>query len=116
MAQLDVLKYSNLFAGEFDVVTEEIEIDVSQTIKRGDILIKTLGKYGRPEGVVIAANVVVVASEDITTDAVTTVESIGYRTGWYNQNSLRFGGASTADDNRDVLAEKGIYLQKAIRQ
>ena len=113
MPTLDVLKYSNLFAGEFDVVTEEIEINVSQTIKRGDILIKTLGKFGRPAGAVVAADVVVVASEDITTDAATTIKSIGYRTSWFNQNSMRFGGASTADDNRDVLAEKKIYLQKA---
>ena len=116
MPLLDTLTYDNLIAGDFDIVTEEITIDVSQIIKRGDILIKTAGKFGRPAAVLIAANVVVIASEDITTDGVTTTKSIGYRTGWFNQYAMRFGGASTADDNHDILAEKSIYLTKNQKQ
>lgn len=116
MPQLDVITYDNLFAGDVDIVTEPITIDVSQTILRGDILIKASGKFIRPSAVVAAADVVVVASENITTDATTTVSSIGYKTGWFNSNAMRFGGASTSDDNHDVLAEKSIYLTKAEKQ
>ncbi|TGE36880.1 hypothetical protein E4K67_17425 [Desulfosporosinus fructosivorans] len=116
MPLLDTLKYDNLFAGDFDVITEEITIDVSQTIKRGDVLKKTAGKFGRPAAVLITADVVVIASEDITTDGATTVKSIGYKTGWFNQFAMRFGGASTADDNHDILAEKAIYLTKTQKQ
>lgn len=111
--QLDILKYDNLFAGDFDVVTEPITIGVSQSIKRGDVLIKTAGKYARPAAAVIATDVVVIATEDITTDAATTTESVGYKTGIFNQNAMRFGGSSTADDNHDVLSDKGIYLTQA---
>lgn len=110
MPQLDVLKYDNLFAGDFDIVTEPIDIDVSQTILRGDVLVKVAGKFKRPTVVLVATDVVAIASEDVTTDATTSVKSIGYRTGIFNQAAMRFGGASTADDNHDILAEKGIYL------
>ena len=111
----EILKYDNLLAGDVDVVTQEIIIDVSQTIQRGDILKKVSGKFQRPEGAVVSADVVVVASESITTDATTTVASIGYKTGQFDSNSMRFGGSSTASDNYDVLAEKSIYLTKAQR-
>lgn len=111
----DILKYDNLFAGDADVVTQPITIDVSQTIQRGDILKKVSGKFQRPLDVVVAADVIVVASEDIITDATTTAQSIGYKTGRFNSNAMRFGGTSTADDNSDILAEKSIYLTKAQR-
>jgi hypothetical protein len=113
MAQLDTLKFDNLIVGDVDVVTDEITIDASQTILRGDVLKKTDGKFVRPAGAVVAADVVVIASEDITTGVGESKVSIGYKTGWFNANVMRFGGSSTADDNKDVLAEKGIYLAKA---
>ena len=116
MSQLDVLVYDNLVAGDVDIVTEPITIDVSQTILRGDILKKVTGKFQRPTVAIVAADVVVVASEDITTDATTTTLSVGYKTGWFNSNAMRFGGSSTADDNHDVLADKSIYMTKAQKQ
>lgn len=113
MSQLGVVEHDNLVAGEFPVVTEPITIAVSQTILRGDVLIKTAGKYGKATAVILATDAVVIASEDITTDAATTVQSIGYRTGSFNEYAVRFGGASTADQNRDLLADKSIYLAKS---
>ncbi|RII32844.1 hypothetical protein D2A34_21860 [Clostridium chromiireducens] len=109
----EVLKYDNLLAGNVDIVTQPITIDVSQTIQRGDILKKVSGKFQRPTAVIASTDVVVVASEDITTDASTTVASIGYKTGQFDSAAMRFGGSSTADDNVDVLADKSIYLTKA---
>jgi hypothetical protein len=113
---LDTLVLDNLIVGDFDIVTEPIIIDVSQTILRGDVLVKAAGKYKRPTIAVVAADVVVIATENITTDASTTTASIGYRTGQFNQNAMRFGGATTADDNHDILADKSIYLTKAQKQ
>jgi hypothetical protein len=114
--QLDVMSYDNLIAGDVDIVTEPIIVDISQTILRGDVLVKASGKFKRPTVAVVAADVVVVASEDITTDASTTTASVGYKAGWFNANAMRFGGATTFDDNHDVLAEKSIYTTKAQKQ
>lgn len=134
MPQLDVLKYDNLFAGDLDVVTEEILIGENQTIKRGDLLEKKVTETIAVEGAVgtvnrtVAANFVrpagaanensfyAVASEDITTGAGSTTTTIGYRSGIFNENSMRFGGASTADDNRDILAAQNIYLRQSNKQ
>lgn len=114
--QLDVLSYDNLIAGDVDIVTEPIVIDVSQSVLRGDVLVKASGKFKRAAAAVVAADVVVVAAEDITTDASTTTASIGYKAGQFNANAMRFGGTSTFDDNHDALAEKNIYTVKAERQ
>ncbi|WP_326514792.1 hypothetical protein [Clostridium intestinale] len=116
MSQLDSLKYDNLIAGDYCLVTEPITIDSSQDILRGDVLIKASGKYKKASAAVIATDVIVIASENIKTDASTTVESIGYRTGYFNSNAMRFGGASTVDNNKDILADKSIYLTSAQRQ
>jgi hypothetical protein len=113
MAQLDSIGYDNLIAGDVDIVTEPIVVDVSQTVLRGDILKKVSGKFQKSTAVIAATDVVVIASENITTDASTTTASIGYKTGQFNANAMRFGGASTFDDNHDVLAEKSIYTVKA---
>lgn len=116
MPQLDVISYDNLIAGDVDIVTEPVVIDVSQTILRGDILKKVTGKFQKATAAIVSADVVVVATENITTDASTTVASIGYKSGQFNSNAMRFGGTSTFDDNHDVLAEKSIYIVKAEKQ
>jgi len=113
---LDVLALDNLIAGDVDIVTEGIIIDVSQTVVRGDILKKVGTKWQRPTVAIVAADVVCVASENITTDAVTTTATIGYKSGLFNSNVMRFGGTSIADDNHDALAEKNIYLAKSQKQ
>jgi len=115
MPNLDELSYDNLVAGDADIVTEPITIDVSQTILRGDVLIKASGKYQRPAAAITEANFAIIAAENITTDATSTVASIGYKTGRFNSNVMRFGGTSTVDDNFDILEEKSIYLTKAQR-
>lgn len=114
MPTLDVLTYDSLVAGASDLVTEQITIGKSQSVLRGDLVIKdgTTGTYLRPAAVLVATDDVLVATEDITTDADTTVLSIGYRAGEFNEFSMRFGGASTADDNRAILADKSIYMKK----
>lgn len=112
--QLDALSYDSLVAGSADLVTEPIQIGVSQTILRGDVLVKdaTSGNYVRPAAVIASTDDVLIASENITNDASTTTVTIGYRCGEFNEYSMRFGGTSTSDDNRAILADKSIYMKK----
>lgn len=110
MSKLDELKYDNLVAGDTGIITEPITIDVSQTVLRGDILKKVSGKYQRPTAAIAETDFVVVASEDIITDATNAAASVGYKTGQFNPKVMRFGGTSTAADNYDILTDKSIYL------
>lgn len=112
---LDTLNYDALIAGASDLVTEEITVGKSQTICRGDVLVKEAasGTYIRPSAVAASTDDVLIATEDITTDANTTVISVGYRAGEFNEFSMRFGGTSSADDNRAILADKSIYMKKS---
>lgn len=107
--------YDSLIAGGFQIVTEPITIDESQTVKRGDVLKKVTGKYQRPTAVVAEADDIVIASEDITTGAGVNQVSIGYRTGEFNIFAMRFGGASTAEDNKTVLANKSIFIKTTVK-
>lgn len=113
MPTLDALTYDSLIAGAADLVTEQITVGKSQTVLRGDVLVKdgTTKTYLKASAVAASTDDVVIASEDITTDTNTTI-SIGYRAGEFNEYSMRFGGTSTADDNRAVLADKSIYMKK----
>ena len=114
MPTLDTLTYDGLIAGSADLITEPITIGKSQTILRGDVLVKdgTTGTYLKATAVVAATDDVFIASEDITTDVNTTVVSTGYRAGEFNEYAMRFGGSTTADDNRAILADKSIYMKK----
>lgn len=134
MPQLDVLTFDNLIAGDVKLVTEPIVIGASQSIKRGDLIEKLVTEaiavagevgsvtqtvaenYVRPTAKANDKSFYAVAAEDVTTGEGETAEIIGYRIGAFNENAMRFGGASTADDNHEVLADKGIYLTKAQKQ
>ena len=123
---LDTLNYDNLIAGDIDIATREITIAESQTIKRGDVLIKSAGNYSKATAAVadvtfsvdhiVPADTVCIASEDVTTGAGETAKSVGYLSGEFNEFAMGFGGASTADDNRDALAARSIYLKKSNKQ
>ena len=114
---LDTLNYDSLIAGASDLVTEEITVGKSQNVLRGDVLIKdsTSSTYVKATAAVASTDDVLIASEDITTDENTTEKSIGYRAGEFNEFSMRFGGTSTANDNRAILADKSIYMKKVIK-
>ena len=134
MPILDTLTYDNLFAGNIDVATEEIVIGENQTIQRGDLLEKKVTEtiavsgsagtvnrtvaenYVRPSAAADENSFYAVASEDITTGESETAITIGYKSGVFNENSMRFGGSSTADDNRDILSAQNIYLRQAVKQ
>lgn len=111
---IESLSYDNLIVGGADLVTDQITIGKLQTVLSGDVLVKDIatGTYVRPQTAIADTESVMIAAESISTDANTIVSSIGYRSGEFNEFSMRFGGTSTADDNRDVLADKSIYIKK----
>jgi hypothetical protein len=131
---MEILAYDNLIAGDIDIATEPITIGESQTIKRGDLLerkvtntivvsgavgtqtLTTAPYYIRPTAAADHFSHYAIASEDVTTGAGETAVTIGYKSGQFNSNAVRFGGASTAADNRDILADKMIYLVEAKKQ
>jgi hypothetical protein len=110
-----VFNYDNLIAGDYPVVTEAITVAQNQTIKRGDVLIISGGQASRAGAVLIATDDVVIASEDVTTGAGVTQASVGYRTGLFNEFAMRFGGASTAAQNKPFLLDKNIYIKQNIK-
>lgn len=78
--------------------------------------LSTAASYLRPSAAANDKSHYAVAAEDVTTGAGETAVIIGYRAGTFNENEMRFGGASTAAENHEILADKGIYLTKAIKQ
>ena len=58
-------------------------------------------------------SVYAIAAEAKTTGAEETATILVYRTGEFNENRVGLGGESTPDQNRDVLACKGIFLKKS---
>lgn len=124
------LVYDNLLVGEVEI-TDVIFIGASQEIKRGDLIEKLVTEtiavtdavgtvtrtvattYVRPSAAANDRSFYAIASEDATTGAEETATIIGYKAGEFNEFAIRFGGSSTADQNREVLADKAIYLKKA---
>jgi hypothetical protein len=130
---LDTLTYDNLFAGDFDVVTEPILIAAGQTIVRGDLLVKLVSEsiavadavgtvnrtaatsYVKASAAATQESFYAIAAEDVTTVG-STATIIGYKTGIFNEFAVGFGGTATADNCRDILAAQSIFLQKANKQ
>lgn len=110
---MEELKRDNLFSGMFPVVTEGATISAGQTIKRGDVLVKNQESknYEKATAVVTANDVVAIAAEDVITTEETAV-TVVYKTGEFNSNKINFGGASTLEDNKDILESKSIYLKR----
>lgn len=132
MAELDKIKYDNLFSGDSYVRSEPVTIAANQKIARGDLLVKLVTESVAVSGSVgtvsrvVAANYVkasvdadehsfyAIAAEDVTTTTGTAVIA-AYRTGAFNEGAVGFGGA-TANGSRDILAKNGIYLDAVIKE
>jgi hypothetical protein len=67
--------------------------------------------YVRPSAVANDISHYVVAAEAVTTGVEESAVIIGYKSGEFNEASMRFGGSSTAAQNKEVLADKSIYLK-----
>jgi hypothetical protein len=126
---IETLTRDNLVQGE-DAVIMEVTVGASQTIKRGDLLElsetpvanTTTGAITVTEGVPFVrpaakANIFAryaVASQDVTTGSGETAKISAYIKGEFDAASMRFGGSSTAADNLQALAGKGIVLRNIL--
>lgn len=120
----ETLTRDNLIQG--DVVTMAVTIGASQTIKRGDLLelsqipvantgtgaitVTAGASFLRPPAAANIFAVYAVALEDATTGSGESATITAATQGRFDPASMRFGGSSTAADNRNVLAGKGILL------
>lgn len=109
MPTLGTFNHDELFAGDFDVVTDSITVGAD--LSRGTVL-----------GIITASgNAVAVDSaqtdgsqtpyavlaEDVLTGDVATV----YLTGEFNSNKLTFGGTDTVDTHKKALRELSIFVK-----
>lgn len=80
----------------------------------GTISVAEAVSFVRPSAKADLFSVYVVAAEDVTTAGGETATITAYLKGEFNEDSMRFGGVSTADDNRFALAKQGIVLRNPI--
>lgn len=78
----------------------------------GSIDVTAAASYARPSAKADPFSCYAVAAEAVTTGSGATAKIRVFRTGEFNEAEMRFGGSSTAAQNRDVLAAKGIFLRQ----
>ena len=105
-------------------VIDMVPVAVSQTIKRGDLLVcdvtvaagagtSTIGaSFSKAAAVAAPGNLYMIAAEDVTTESSAAGEVLAYGAGDYNINAINnLTGDETT--NRLVLLQQGIVLHHA---
>ncbi|WP_121614784.1 head decoration protein [Virgibacillus halodenitrificans] len=112
MPLLGEFNYDNLFAGDFDIVTDTVTAGADLT--RGTVVgIVTTGGAAVPVDSAAAdgsQNAYAVVADDAKTGEDTTV----YLTGEFNSNALTFGGTDTASDHKQALRALSIFLKENV--
>lgn len=114
----ETFNYENLIAGEQkDIVQRPGTVRVYEAFSRGALLgLLTATKKWQ----VIDEDGIATCSEfGIAVEAVDTTDGTERNTtifveGEFNENAVIFAYSDTADDWREILAPKGIYLKKAL--
>lgn len=117
------LTHDNLIAGGVaPVVTEAIIIAADQTILRGMVL--ELNDDGHavvpvasvePPAPIDPTKVYCIAAEDILTVAA-AAPSVGYLSGEFNVERVKFPEDTTADDYKVALRNIGIFLKPVVKE
>ena len=114
----ETLTYSNLFAGDYPVVTDIVTIGNAADLAVGTLLgkITATGKYvlcdtdgtddGRRTGAAILGEAAAAATAE--------VQALVYLSGVFDENQIIFATGETANTHRDALRDKNIYLKKAV--
>lgn len=114
----ETFTYKNLFAGDFDVVTEAVTVaSGAGVLKAGTVLgkITTGGKCvkvdsSKSDGSQTPFGVL---AEDI--DATSAdVATVAYLSGEFNAAALTFGGTDTAATHKAALRDLNIYVRTAV--
>lgn len=99
--------------GGFPLVTKAITLLAGQVYPKGAVLgrITATGKYtlvdnSKNTGEETARYILSAEVDATAADA----PGIGYVTGEFNEDALTFGGDDTADDHRDALEARSIFL------
>lgn len=122
----ETLTYENLIAGD-GLKTKVVLIGASQTIQRGDLLELAVvasantgtgaityangSSFVRPSALANPISCYAIAADAVTTGEGESANIIAYIAGEFNEDSIRYGGSSTAAQNKDILASKGIILR-----
>ena len=110
--------YDDLFASEFRRGTDQVTILTGQgTLVKGSVLgkITATGKYKLVDDAAVDGsedpkNVLSVETDTSGGDVINTV----YTTGDFNENKLVFGGDDTADDHREAMHDRSLFMAKAV--
>lgn len=104
-----------LFAGEYPRVDRKVTIADSVALTRGAVLgrVTADGKYLLVDDTAVDGSEVAdaILAEDADANG-QDAEALVYLTGEFNEDALTFGGDDTADDHRQSLRERGIFLKK----
>lgn len=100
--------------GDFPRVTKSVTLLAGQVYPKGAVLgrITASDKYtlvDDAQGTGEAVARLILAEEVDATLADTT--GVGYLTGQFNEAALTFGGNDTADDHRDALEARSVFLE-----
>lgn len=80
----------------------------------GAITVTAAETFAAPAGAANIFSVYAVAAEAVTTGVGESAVITAYVAGEFNEAAVTFGGESTADDNRFVLAKQGIILKTVV--
>lgn len=113
----DTYTPDNLHAGDFPIVTEDGVIEDGQDLPRGAVL----GKITASGKLVLSESDAGDGSEtpyavlavDVDADGADVTAPV-YLTGEFNERALTIGTGHTADDIRDGLREKGIFIKGSV--
>ncbi|WP_106494895.1 head decoration protein [Lentibacillus sp. Marseille-P4043] len=109
MPTLGEFNYDNLFAGDFEIVTDTAKVGAD--LSRGTVL--GIADDGSAVALDSAAadgskNPYAVLADNATSGSEATI----YLTGEFNQDKLVFGGEDTAADHKRALRNIGIFLKE----
>ena len=103
-----------LIIGDLDIVTGAITLLTGLLYLAGSVLAKVTatGKYtlvdnSKSDGTEIAKYILAGDVDATNGDA----PGIAYKTGQFNEAALIFGGNDTADDHREALEARGIFME-----
>ena len=112
----EVFNYEALVAGEIYGVAS-VPVAAGVAVAKGDLLECVVSNgapaatFTKPAGVAKTTNIYAIAAENA--EAGEGVKKVTvYTNGYFGKTAVKFGGATTADENEIALIAHGIYLKE----
>ena len=112
----ETFNYDSLVAGEIYGVMS-VPVAAGVDVKKGDLLECVVSSgapaatFTKPTGVAKTTNIYAIAAEDVAAGE-GVVKVTAYTGGYFGETAVKFGGATTAEDNKIALLAHGIYLKE----